>query len=74
MNSHRFDICHYLDTFTNVSVHFNENGHTQSGFSVDPIDKVEAEWQRLLKKKLLDASPEYHLSKWNEFQSTVPNC
>ena len=50
MNSHRFDICHYPDNFTNVSVHFSENGHTPSDFSFPPIDKVEAEWQRLLKE------------------------
>ena len=50
MNSHRFDICHYPDNFTNVSVHFNENGHTPSDFSFAPIDKVEAEWPRLLKE------------------------
>ena len=37
MNSHRFDICHYPDNFTNVSAHFNENGHTPSDFSFDPI-------------------------------------
>ena len=28
MNSHRFDIFHHPDCFTNVSVQFNENGHT----------------------------------------------
>ena len=44
MNSHRFDICHYPDNFTNVSSHFNENGHTPRDFSFAPIDKVEAEW------------------------------
>ena len=50
MNSHRFDIYHYPDNFTNVSVHLNENGHTPSYFSFAPIDKVDAEWQRLLKE------------------------
>ena len=50
MNSHRFDICHYPDNFTNVSLHFNENGHTPRDFSFAPIDKVEAEWPRLLKE------------------------
>ena len=49
MNSHRFDICHYPDYFTNVSLHFNENGHTPRDFSFAPIDKVETEWPRLLK-------------------------
>ena len=53
MNSHRFDICHYPDNFTNVSVHFNENGHTPSDFSFASIDKVEAEWPRLLKENYL---------------------
>ena len=48
MNSHRFDICHYPDNFTNVSLHFNVNGHTPSDLSFAPIDKVEAEWFRLL--------------------------
>ena len=50
INSHRFDICHYPDNFANVSVHFNENGYTPSDFSFAPIDKVEAEWPRLLKE------------------------
>ena len=50
MNSHQFDICHYPDNFTNVSVHINENGHTPNDFSFTPIDKVEAEWPRLLKE------------------------
>ena len=36
MNSHRFDICQYPDNFTNVSLHFNENGHTQ-GISHLPL-------------------------------------
>ena len=39
MNSHRFDIFHYPDNFTNVSMHFNENGHTPNDFSFAPIDK-----------------------------------
>ena len=50
MNSHRFDIFHYPDNFTNVSMHFNENGHTPNDFSFAPIDKIEAEWPRLLKE------------------------
>ena len=49
-DSHRFYICHYPYNFTNVSVHFNENGHTPSGFSSAPVDKVEAEWQQLSKE------------------------
>ena len=28
INSHPFDILHYPDSITNVSVHFNENGHS----------------------------------------------
>ena len=39
-----------LDNFTNVSMHFNENGHTTNDFSFAPIDKIEAEWPRLLKE------------------------
>ena len=50
MNSHRFDIFHYPDNFTNASMHFNENGHTPNDFSFAPIDKIEAEWPRLLKE------------------------
>ena len=50
MNSHRFDICHYPDNFTNASLHFNENGLTPRDLSFAPIDKVEAEWPRLLKE------------------------
>ena len=50
MNSHRIDICRYPDNFTNVSVQINENGHTPNDFSFAPIDKVEAEWPRLLKE------------------------
>ena len=50
MNSHRFDICHYPHNLTNVSLHFNENGHTPVDFSFALIDKVEAEWPRLLKE------------------------
>ena len=48
MNSNRFDILHYPEIITNVSVHFNENGHSLNNFSFTPIDRVEAEWPRLL--------------------------
>ena len=50
MNSHRYDIFHYPDNFTNVSMHFKENGHTPNDFSFAPIDKIEAEWPRLFKE------------------------
>ena len=50
MNSHRFDILHYPESITNVSVHFNENGHSVDNFSFTPIDKVKNEWPRLLKE------------------------
>ena len=50
MNSHRFDIFHHPDSFTNVSVHFSENGHTANDFSYAPIEKVNAQWPRLLKE------------------------
>ena len=50
MNSHRFDILHYPESITNVSVHFNENGHSVDNFSFTPIDRVENEWPRLLKE------------------------
>ena len=50
MNSHRFDILHYPESITKVSVHFNENGHSVDNFSFTPIDKVENEWPRLLKE------------------------
>ena len=50
MNSHRFDMMHYPESITNVSVHFNENGHSVDNFSFTPIDKVENEWARLLKE------------------------
>ena len=50
MNSHRFDILHYPESITNVSVHFNENGHSVDNFSFTPIDKVENEWPHLLKE------------------------
>ena len=50
MNSHRFDILHYSESITNVSVHFNENGHSVDNFSFTPIDKVENEWPLLIKE------------------------
>ena len=50
MNSHRFDIFYHPDISTNVSVHFNENGHTSNDFSFAPIEKVDAQWPRLLKE------------------------
>ena len=50
MNSHRFDILHYPESITNISVHFNENGHSVDDFSFTPIDKVENEWPRFLKE------------------------
>ena len=50
MNSHRFDILHYPESITFVSVHFNENGHSVNKFSFTRIDKVENEWPRLLKE------------------------
>ena len=50
MNSHRFDILHYPESITNVSVHFNENSHSVDNFSFTPIDKVENEWPCLLKE------------------------
>ena len=43
MNSHSFYIRHYPDNFTNVSLHFNENGHTSRHFSFVPINQVESE-------------------------------
>ena len=49
MNSHRFDILHYPESITNVSIQFNENGHSVNNVSFTPIDRVEAEWSRLLK-------------------------
>ena len=59
---HRFDIFHYSDNFTNVSMHFNENGHTPNDFSFAPIDMA-----KIIKGNLLDASPKYTSSKWYEF-------
>ena len=50
MNSHRFDIFHRPDSFTNVSLHFSENGHTANDFSFAHIEKVDAEWPRLSKE------------------------
>ena len=50
MNSHHFDILHYPESITNVSVHFNENGYSVDNFSFTPIDRVETEWPRLLKE------------------------
>ena len=43
MNSHRFDILHYPESITNVSVHFNKNGHSVNIFSFTPIYRVETE-------------------------------
>jgi hypothetical protein len=50
MNSHKFDIKHFPDTITNVSEHFNSEGHSIKDFSFMPIDKVKNNWQRLLKE------------------------
>ena len=50
MNSHRFNILHYPESITKVSVHFNENGHSVDNFSFTPIDRVENEWPHLLKE------------------------
>ena len=50
MNSHRFDILHYPESITNVSVHFNVSGHSVDNVSFTPIDKVENEWPGLLKE------------------------
>ena len=50
MNSHQFDNFHHPGIFTNVSVHFNENGHTANDFSFAPIEKADAHSPRLLKE------------------------
>lgn len=50
MNSHKFDIMHFPEVFTNVSEHFNSSGHTIQDFSFMPIDKVSNNWKRLLKE------------------------
>jgi hypothetical protein len=40
MNSHKFDIKYFPDTLTDVSEHFNSEGHSTKEFSFLPIDKV----------------------------------
>ena len=50
MNSHRFDIKHHPDSYTNVSEHFNSSDHSINDFSFMPIDSVSNNWQRLLKE------------------------
>ena len=50
MNSHKYDIVHFPDTFTNVSEHFNSAGHSIQDFSFMPIEKVTNDWKRLLKE------------------------
>ena len=63
MNSHRFDILHYPESITNVSVHFNKNGLSLNNFSFTPIDRAEAEWPP---SRNLDALSQYPFTKWNE--------
>jgi hypothetical protein len=53
MNSHKFDIKHFPDTITDESEHFNSEGHSIIDFSFMPIDKVQNNWQRLLKETSL---------------------
>ena len=48
MNSHKFDIKHYPNTFTTVAEHFNSKGHSMNDFSFMPIDKINNNWKRLL--------------------------
>ena len=48
MNTHKYGIAHFSDTFNNVSEHFNSAGHSILDFSFMPIDRVTNDWKRLL--------------------------
>ena len=50
MNSQRFDIKHFPDSFTNVSEHFNSSDHSINDFSFMAINSIKNNWQRLLKE------------------------
>jgi len=50
MNSHKFDIKHYPNTFTTVAEHFNSKGHFMNDFSFMQIEKINNNWKRLLKE------------------------
>ena len=67
MNSHRFDTFHHLGCFTNVSLHFSENGHTANDISFAPIEKVDVEWPILLKET-------YWMHRLNTIFSNGMNC
>ena len=69
MNSHRFDICHYPDNFTNVFVHFNENGHIASDFSFSQLIKLKLNVVGYTEAPFLDLQ----ISVSNGFASTKIN-
>ena len=50
MNSHKFDIKHFPNSFTTVAEHFNSKDHSIRDFSFMPIDKINNNWKRLLKE------------------------
>ena len=50
MNSHKFDIKHYPNTFRTVAEYLNSKGHSMNDCSFMPIDKINNDWKRLLKE------------------------
>lgn len=52
MNSHKFDICNFVDPAfsTNVANHFNKDDHNFTDFSFMPIDVVYNTLDRLCKE------------------------
>lgn len=52
MNSHRFDICNFVDPAfsTTVATHFNLDRHSIDDFSFMPIDNVNHDLDRLCKE------------------------
>ena len=74
MDSHRFDIFHHPDSFKNVSVcTFQWKRSYSKWFLICPHWKIGCSMATIIKRNILDASPEYHFPKWNEFQGIVPN-
>ena len=52
MNSHKFDICNFVDPAfaSNVAIHFNSENHSLNDFSFMPIDIVKNNFDRLCKE------------------------
>ena len=52
MNSHKFDVCNFMDPAfsTHVATHFNSTNHSIDDFSFMPIDVVNSTIDRLCKE------------------------